>query len=397
LVRIRRHPTKLAPIGALALTALLTLAIASASAKAPADQLHCGDTISRDTTLQNDLIDCPGDGLVIGADDVTLDLAGHTIDGVGQGNGVAVGAPVVDAGGTTHDVGYDRVTIENGTVRDFHAGVGLVGSFATHVKRLTSYGSTFGIDVYKSGDAVVERSNLHNNDYGVIEDFSSHMTVESNHISNNRAGVSMAKASWFVQGNYVSGNSSVGIIGGDGGGPIEYNVVVENGGGRQGRHEGDGIVLQAAASGPVAHNRVLRNTGDGIAFDNLFESGVNPGNQITDNTTSGNGRDGIYLFDAEGTLVEGNRSYDNARYGTFLDLSAGVLMQRNTTNRNGDDGIHAERGSYRLTENTANRNVDLGIEAGAPDPMDSLVIDGGGNRAFGNGNPLQCLNVACGR
>jgi hypothetical protein len=42
-----------------------------------------------------------------------------------------------------------------------------------------------------------------------------------------------------------------------------------------------------------------------------------------------------------------------------------------------------------LTSNTANDNVDFGIEA-VPG-----VIDGGGNRAFGNGNPLQCLNVVC--
>ena len=42
-----------------------------------------------------------------------------------------------------------------------------------------------------------------------------------------------------------------------------------------------------------------------------------------------------------------------------------------------------------LVRNTANRNHDLGIEAVAG------VIDGGGNKAQGNGNPAQCTNVAC--
>jgi len=37
----------------------------------------------------------------------------------------------------------------------------------------------------------------------------------------------------------------------------------------------------------------------------------------------------------------------------------------------------------------ASQNVDLGIEAVVG------VIDGGGNRAFGNGNPLRCVNVTC--
>jgi hypothetical protein len=42
-----------------------------------------------------------------------------------------------------------------------------------------------------------------------------------------------------------------------------------------------------------------------------------------------------------------------------------------------------------VSHNTANYNRELGIEA------DATVIDGGGNKAKGNGNPLQCLNVFC--
>ncbi len=44
-----------------------------------------------------------------------------------------------------------------------------------------------------------------------------------------------------------------------------------------------------------------------------------------------------------------------------------------------------------LVANRASSNFDLGIEAIAG------VLDGGGNRAFGNGDPLQCMNVACRR
>src|SRR3954452_16066941 len=42
-----------------------------------------------------------------------------------------------------------------------------------------------------------------------------------------------------------------------------------------------------------------------------------------------------------------------------------------------------------VTRNLAVHNANLGIEA-IPG-----VIDGGGNRAFGNGNPAQCINIAC--
>ena len=64
-------------------------------------------------------------------------------------------------------------------------------------------------------------------------------------------------------------------------------------------------------------------------------------------------------------------------------------MERNTANSNGDDGIDAAASGTTVTANTANDNTDLGIEA-VPG-----VIDGGGNKASGNGNPAQCLNVRC--
>ena len=62
---------------------------------------------------------------------------------------------------------------------------------------------------------------------------------------------------------------------------------------------------------------------------------------------------------------------------------------------NNDDGIEIDSGgaipenSVVLTRNTANDNGDFGIEAVLG------VTDGGGNKASGNGNPLQCLNVFC--
>jgi hypothetical protein len=57
---------------------------------------------------------------------------------------------------------------------------------------------------------------------------------------------------------------------------------------------------------------------------------------------------------------------------------------------NRDDGIDVDALDATLTGNTAHDNGDLGIEAV------SGVVDGGGNRAWANGDPTQCLNVVCG-
>src|SRR5215216_7509934 len=54
------------------------------SGQALASHLRCGDTITTDTTLDSELVNCPNNGIVIGADNITLDLNGHRIDGDGE-------------------------------------------------------------------------------------------------------------------------------------------------------------------------------------------------------------------------------------------------------------------------------------------------------------------------
>ena len=53
--------------------------------QALASDVGCGDTITTDTTLDSDLVNCPNNGIIIGADNITLDLNGHTIDGDAAG------------------------------------------------------------------------------------------------------------------------------------------------------------------------------------------------------------------------------------------------------------------------------------------------------------------------
>jgi hypothetical protein len=69
--------------------------------------------------------------------------------------------------------------------------------------------------------------------------------------------------------------------------------------------------------------------------------------------------------------------------------SPGAVLEKNKSFENADDGIDVDNPTTTLTKNVANDNADLGIEAipGA--------IDGGGNKASGNGNPAQCVGVAC--
>ncbi|MCA1684124.1 MAG: DUF11 domain-containing protein, partial [Actinobacteria bacterium] len=75
----------------------------------------CGQTISESTVLAADIGPCAGNGVIIGASDITFDLGGHRIfgfPGPGTGNDAGVRLPA-----------KYRVTVRNGTVSEFDAGV----------------------------------------------------------------------------------------------------------------------------------------------------------------------------------------------------------------------------------------------------------------------------------
>jgi hypothetical protein len=84
---------------AVALVAVLGLSAGQASA----NHVQCGDTITQDTRLDSDLMNCPGNGIVIGADNIKLDLKGYLIDGDGAGlSGLISGIRTEDHAGR-HD------------------------------------------------------------------------------------------------------------------------------------------------------------------------------------------------------------------------------------------------------------------------------------------------------
>jgi hypothetical protein len=121
-------PAKLQPYAApatlVSLAGILALAIAGAmaldSGRALASNVICGDTITADTTLDSDLVDCPNNGIVIGADDITLDLNGHTVSGDGEEFKACPEDEFCDVG-LLND-GHDGVTLKDGSVRQFASG-----------------------------------------------------------------------------------------------------------------------------------------------------------------------------------------------------------------------------------------------------------------------------------
>jgi parallel beta-helix repeat protein len=171
--------------------------------------------------------------------------------------------------------------------------------------------------------------------------------------------VSSNFASQNVDGVVVIGNANT----------ITDNQVTDTGGCKKGC--GYGISVEAGASNLIAQNDVRRTLLDGIRIDDFFPELPTVDNVVRDNVVSDATVDGLSI----GTEGPGTVS--------------GTLIERNVATDSGDDGFDIRRPAATLTGNAANDNFDLGIEAV------SGVTDGGGNRAGGNGNPLQCTNVFC--
>lgn len=60
----------------------------TALSQEPATPVACGQVLTSSVRVANGLSECPGDGLIVGAADITIDLDGCTLDGTGLGAGV---------------------------------------------------------------------------------------------------------------------------------------------------------------------------------------------------------------------------------------------------------------------------------------------------------------------
>jgi parallel beta-helix repeat protein len=388
MTRNRSHAQKLM---ILALAAAGFLAVGAGQARA--SQVGCGATIVRDTKLAHDLTNCPGNGIVIGADNITLDLNGHKIDGDG-----VLGCDDFYACdfGVDNTAGYDGVTIEDGTIRDFATAVFVLEASNNRLRGLSaSHNILGGLLLVAAPDARVERDSISANGLdtdqaGLIVFDSSDVRIDGNSVRDN------GDIGMFLQGvddsrverNAVSGNPEAGVILDGNRNRISDNRAAKN---------GDGISV-GGDDNAIVGNRVS----DSFACDDGCGAGIGStggtGNLIARNFVARAARAGIWIadFEDEGGLpevdnvVERNLIVDGDNDGVLVESTvADTLLSRNIAIGAGDDGIDVRSTTTRLSRNTANGNGDLGIEAVAG------VSDLGGNRASGNGNPLQCQNVFC--
>src|SRR4051812_38708411 len=235
-------------------------------------------TITHDTTLTAD----QSGTIFVGADDITLDCAGHTVS--------ATGWAAIDL--TNHT----GVTIENCKVGGAEgAGIWVHRSSGNTIVGNTASGNGTGIWLFEgSANNVVRGNDVSDNSfYGLWIQIDSNGNTIASNVANGMqySGIFLI----FVSHNTLTGNTT----NGNGGAPV----------------------------GPL-------DAGQGIYLFNAND------NVLDGNAASGNVSDGFQLRFSNGNRLTGDDGSRNRRNGfTFWDSSSGNTIDRATMNRNTYDGF----------------------------------------------------------
>jgi parallel beta-helix repeat protein len=299
--------------------------------------VFCGKTIVKDTTLKANLKNCPGDGLVIGAGDITLNLNGHKIDGQ---------SAVASAG--VRVFGHAGVTIKGG-------GGGRISDFATGVSAFSAAGMKLsGVEVSDSSEG------------GVLLNATSGATIKNDVISEAQLyGIDLGNS----DDNEVSGNA---ITGPDSSATGNVGMTV------------------AGSDDNLISGNIVRGGGDGDW--GMLVNSSSAGTKVKANKFRGLSHEGIAVYDgAQDTHVKKNKAIGNSFDGILIESDAGIGTDviKNVARRNDDDGIELDHANVRVGDNRALNNGDWGIIA------TQLIVDLGGNMASGNGQAAQCSGVSC--
>jgi parallel beta-helix repeat protein len=393
MTRIRNRTAIAAPT----LAAALALFAGPALAKPPPAAAKCGDTLTSSVKLTHDLTNCAGDGLIIGAPGITVDLNGHTIDGtVAQTD--CDRPDVLRA--AVRNVGFDGVTIKDGTVQQFDEGVGAgsdaAGMSDSRVHHLTAKDNRHGgIDLGSGAGAAATANNVVDHNAvagsrcggGIKVNTGQANRVTDNRVQDSGIVVCCGDAS---DGNLVARNS---VSGGDDFGIVVFSTGNSRVVGNRVTDVGDGILISGRSSNAIVKdNAIERVQGAGIVVESCCGEApdVPTDLQITGNTLAKVAH-GIILFETDRAVLRRNSVAGAGTFGDpdapgvsiVLDGASGTLVRRNTITGGRGPGIvvgvppEFDPSSRPVTDNVLARNTVSGQGADgifvAPIAQDTTV------------------------
>ena len=252
---------------ALSVAAALVNAVPSAQSE---DSL-CGATIVTDLKLDHDVA-CSGNGLVVGADRIWIDLNGYTLSGSRGGIGITV-------------TGRSEITISGGTITNFAPAIRVNTSTDVDIKHITFAGNTEGIDFQAGsvGNTVKENTFSDSPVRGImLRGGAAENDVKNNTFINDRVAILIfGGVDNTVKQNEVFGSTVAGIrlIGTSSGNVVKDNAVSTS---------AAGIEFVLTLTEWAQGNEVKANT---LSANACGIKGPTAGNTLKDNVFDGNTAD----------------------------------------------------------------------------------------------------------
>lgn len=286
----------------------------------------CGDTVTASTTLTGNLT-CAGHGLVVGANNITIDGGNYTITGDGG---------LYDNGIDSNN-GYDNITVKNISVTNFNYGVYFNSSSSSTIQNVTAYSNRFyGIFLLSSNSSTLTTNTVYSNELSGIQiQASSGNTLTNNIMSENGNNL-------YV---YTLGDLS------------KYNNTIDTTNKVEGKsvyyfYDNDGT-----AGSPLVYD------GDVLGDDiGMFWCIACDYVQIKNATLSTNNPIGVHFFNTSNSVIQNVTTNSNTITGIDISGSGGSsnTLTNNTVSFN-NTGIALGGSLNTLTSNTVSSNSNMGI------------------------------------
>lgn len=258
-----------------ALALVMSVAASVSTAAAQPATLTCGSVITQSTRLANDVGPCTIDGIIIGADNVKLNLGGHKV--FGDPAAALTGNQYVGV----HFMNVSGSEVANGEVLGFSDGVRIDGGSANHVTRISSHDNVGG-----PGD----------NGDGIAAWNSSFNTIDKNTVVHNGpySGISLVTGDYTVNPTTRAVTSAITATGNK----ILDNLIDNNNvqicppnpAGCHPRDPRTGAVLTGVTIPPGGMTTGLQD--DGIRVEGPNETS----SDVERNVTTNNGNNGIFVM-----------------------------------------------------------------------------------------------------
>ena len=338
---------------------IITLTLVSIALLGLTLRFHIADasntiTINSDGTIDpptapidrtNDVIytftDNINDSLVVQRDNIVVDGADYTLQGVGSGTGIYLS-------------GRTNVTIKNVQIKNFSYGIYISESSNNTItgNNITN-NADHGIYLYSSSDNNhVSNNNMKGNEKNGIElRYSSNNTISGNNMKDNEAGIYIRSSTHNkVYGNNITDNGGVQVGGGVWLHYADFNTVSGNNITANTWH---GVDLERASNNTISGNEIVAGTNRAIYLDPYSNYNNITGNSIIDNykgievggsshynTISGNyitlNGEGIYARYSDYNSIFGNNITDNGSGILLCDPSNNNSVYGNTITNSGN-------------------------------------------------------------